>query len=167
MATMIGMEKNLVNLLKDLIELDFDAIEAYKVAIERLREPTYQERLRKFQEDHERHTQNLSSLVVEMGGTPPYKADVKALLTKGKVYLGNLIGDEGILTAMLSNENDTNTAYERATERTDLPSHAKAILRENLADERRHRAWIEETLKKMKDKEVRPSSNSKETSIRM
>ena len=39
---------------------------------------------------------------------------MKALLTKGKVVIAGLMGDEAILQAMRTNEADTNTAYERA-----------------------------------------------------
>ena len=49
-----------------------------------------------------------------MGRTPPKEGDMKALLTKGKVVIAGLMGDEAILQAMRTNEADTNTAYERA-----------------------------------------------------
>ena len=55
---------------------------------------------------------------------------VTTVLTKGKVVLGGLIGDNAVLQAMKTNEDDTNTAYERA-----------------LGDERRHRDWMVETIR--------------------
>ena len=47
---------------------------------------------------------------------------------------------------MKTNETDTNVAYERATTNDVVPPTVKELLRQNLADERRHRAWMEEQL---------------------
>jgi hypothetical protein len=63
---------------------------------------------------------------------PPTGPSVgKQWLTKGKVVLANLIGDGTILSAMLSNEVDTNTAYERINDRTDKWGDAKRLLSED------------------------------------
>lgn len=148
MATMVGKEKDLVKLLKDLVELDYDAIEAYRAAIDRIDDDRDKAPLRRFLEDHERHISELTVLVRGMGEEPPQGADIKAVLTKGKVVLGGLIGDRAILLAMKTNEDDTNKAYERAAARSDLPAHIRDVIDRNLADERRHRAWIEARLSK-------------------
>ena len=47
---------------------------------------------------------------------------------------------------MKTNETDTNVAYARAITNDVVPAHVKDILRRNLADERRHRSWIEREL---------------------
>lgn len=41
MATLVGTQKNFADALKALIELDYDAIEAYKAAIDRLENENY------------------------------------------------------------------------------------------------------------------------------
>lgn len=142
MATMVGFEATLIGLLNDLIELDYDAIEAYKAAIARVEHVGDRGQLASFLEDHQRHVDDLSALVREMGGEPAKSADIKQVLTKGKVVIGGLLGDRVVLEAMKTNETDTNTAYERAVARTDLPAHVRTALEKNLADERRHREWI-------------------------
>ncbi|MDQ2696768.1 MAG: PA2169 family four-helix-bundle protein [Pseudomonadota bacterium] len=147
MATLVGNEGLFIDTLKNLIELDYDAIAAYQAAIDRIDDPQTRTQLTQFKGDHERHTRELGEIVRELGETPPTEGDFKAYLTKGKVIIGNLTGDSGILKAMKSNEDDTNAAYERALARTDVsPFRAKEILERNLADERRHRAWIEQRL---------------------
>lgn len=147
MATTIGTENRLVDTLKNLIQLDFDAIEAYRAAIKRIDHAEIKTRVGEFMSDHERHTRELSELVRELGDTPPTSGDIKAMLTKGKVVIGNLIGDRGVLKAMKSNEDETNTAYEQALARTDIsPVRVREVLERNLEDERRHRAWIEQKL---------------------
>lgn len=78
-----------------------------------------------------------------MGETPPTEGGVKSILTQGKVILADIFGDKALLKAMKLNEDVTNTAYEGAVEHDDAPAEVKALLERNLADERRHRDWIE------------------------
>ena len=82
-----------------------------------------------------------------MGAAPVKEGDAMQMMTKGKVHLGNLAGDKGILKAMKSNEDNTNSGYEEAIRSLKFSQDMADVLRENLEDERRHRAWIEETLK--------------------
>jgi uncharacterized protein (TIGR02284 family) len=156
MATMVGKEKDITKLLNDLIALDFDAIEAYEAAIARLDTAGDREQLARFMEDHRRHVRDLSELVRSFGEAPQEGADLKRILTKGKVVLAGLSGDEAVLWAMKSNEDDTNQAYERATASPGLPDRVLSVLRANLADERRHRSWIEQRLDAMKSAQAHP-----------
>src|SRR5580704_15096548 len=97
MAEMTKTSEQVIKHLNALIELDFDAIEAYQAAIERLSEPTERMQLHRFLADHTRHVVDLSALVVELGGQPATKADFKKLLTKGKVVVAGLVGDRAVL----------------------------------------------------------------------
>lgn len=143
MVTTVGTESEVLELLKDLIALDYDAAEAYQAAIDRLDDLTAKQELEHFLQDHLRHTQVLSQVVRDRGETPPTEGDFKRTLTRGKVQIGAISGDGGILLAMKSNEDDTNTAYERASNRDDIDTELRNVLTQALADERRHRAWIE------------------------
>jgi hypothetical protein len=146
MATMVGKESSLLKLLAGLIELDHDASAACDAAIARLSGQPERSTLASFRDDHRRHVGDLTVVLRSMGGKVPVAPEPEAVLTRGKVILGSLLGDEAILMAMKSNEGDTNIAYERAAARTDLPLHVRDVLNRNLADERRHRAWIEARL---------------------
>lgn len=146
MVTTVGTESNLVDTLNNLIELDYDAIEAYDAAIDRIDSAEYKARLKEFRDDHARHTRDLAAAVKELGGKPAQQGGAKSLLTRGKVMMADLLGDGAILQAMRSNENDTNTAYERAVKAAEGNPAAAAALQSGLADERRHRAWIEQAL---------------------
>jgi hypothetical protein len=148
-VTTVGTETDLVDLLTDLIKLDFDAAAAYRAAIDRLANRAYADQLRLFRDDHERHTRNLAPFVSALGRTPPTVGSAKLLLTTGKVAFAGLVGDQAILRAMKSNENDTNTAYERAIGHGYLKPELRRIVQGNLADERRHRDWIEVTLRRV------------------
>ena len=76
------------------------------------------------------------------------KGDAKKLLTKGKVVLADLAGDKAILSAMKSNEEQTNSEYEKAVKKG-YEASIQTILERGLADERRHKAWIEQTLDRL------------------
>jgi uncharacterized protein (TIGR02284 family) len=154
MATMVGKQKDIAALLNALIELDLDAVEAYDAAIKRLKDNDDKRNLSLFMGDHERHVRELQPFVEELGEKAAQKADVKQVLTKGKVVLAGLVGDRLIMMAMKTNEDDTNTAYERASTRDDLPAHVKAVLVRNLDDERRHREYILRRLQAYEGKDV-------------
>lgn len=149
-ATLAGKQRDPESLLEQLIKLDYDAIEAYDAAIERLDDDESKRHLSQFREDHRRHTQELSQFLRDYGEAPPTGPDFKRILTQGKVMLANLGGDRAILKAMKSNEDQTNTAYERANEHRDLPPALMETLRKNLDDERRHRSWIERRIEQLK-----------------
>lgn len=134
-----------IDKLGDVIELDYDAIAAYKAAIDRLDSAAYKTKLREFLADHERHVSDLSEVVRNEGGTPPDKGDYKQVLTKGQVIIADLAGDRAILKAMKLNEDQTNSLYEKMVNE-DFPDHVHTLLKKGLADERRHRAWIETAL---------------------
>lgn len=142
MATTVGIESNVVALLQHLIELDFDAIEAYEAAVERLEGETDRAAMGAFLQDHRRHVSELTAVLAQAGQEAPSGPDIKHVLTTGKVVLGGLVGDRAMLMAMKTNEEDTNAAYERATGRDDLSSEVRSLLARNLVDERRHRDWI-------------------------
>lgn len=160
MATWVGTEDDKLELLQDLIKLDHAAAEAYEEAIERLDNAEYKARLTAFMRDHSRHIEELSPIVRAMGGEVPKDAGAKDWLTEGKVVLSSLMGERAILKAMRSNEEDTNTAYERAVEKA--PAEARDIVARGLADERRHRDWILAQLGEAPDA-TRPRPGARET----
>lgn len=147
MVTFVGTQKNFADALKELIELEYAAVDSYGAAIERLENTSYQEKLKEFKKDHERHVEEVSALLRENNHEVPQKGDTaKQILTIGKVLLANLVGDKAILQAMKSNEGDTNTAYERMAGHEGKWAEAADILDKALRDEKRHKAWLKNTL---------------------
>jgi uncharacterized protein (TIGR02284 family) len=144
MATRIGTENDPVKMLEHLMSLDYDAIDAYQAAIERLENDEYVRVLLQFKSDHERHVTELRPLITQLGGTPPNGPGAKSLLSTGKVRLAKLFGDEAVLRAMKTNESDTNAAYEKALAKA--PAEASEVLRRGREDERKHLEWIVSTL---------------------
>ena len=150
MVTFTGTQNELTEAIIDLILLEYDAVEAYKAAVERLDNKVYKSKLQEFQSDHERHIDELSKFLTQKKIIPPKDPDAKQFLAKGKTILAGLIGDRLILHAMNSNEDDTNTAYKRMNDRKDLDETIKNILSRAYDDEIKHKTWIEGTLEETK-----------------
>lgn len=151
MVTKVGIQINFINAIKDLIELEYDALEAYEVAIDRVENDQYKAKLSEFAADHRKHISNLSNFVRnENEDVPTGPSTIKQWITKGKVILADMMSDEAILSAMSSNEVDTNTAYDRILNREDVADEVLDTLRSNREDERRHKQWLDETVKNHK-----------------
>ena len=146
MTTLVGLQTDLHSLVKNLIELDYDAIQAYEAAIARLTREGQRRQLMEFRDDHQRHIEELSRVLRDGGRTPPKGPDLKRLLMEGKVVLAGLVSERAILYALKSIAKDTNVAYERASRSDAVPLQLRELLRASLADERRHRGWLEEQL---------------------
>jgi len=145
MVTFVGNQEIFAEALKELLELEYGAADAYEAAIERLENPEYQRKLEEFKRDHERHIEELSTLLRKNHHEVPEKGIVgKQLLTTGKVVMANLVGDNTILQAMKSNEIDTNTAYERMQNHENKWPEAEDIIKRGLQDERKHKEWLEQ-----------------------
>ena len=146
MTTRVGLEPDFMTAIKNLIELDYDAIAAYDAAIDRLDKEGFRKAFRDFRKDHEKHIEGLSAFLKSKEEVPPTGPSAKSYLTQGKVILANLMGDLTILKAMRTNEIDTTTAYGRINNYEDIPKEIRGILKQGLEDEKRHLAWLEETL---------------------
>ena len=146
MATLAGTQAHFFEALKQVIELDFDAIKAYEAAIHRLENPTYIATFQTFKGDHQRHVNDLSRYMKEQGQTPPTGPDFKAVLTQGKIIIAALATDHAILRAMKSNEEDTNQAYDNILSHGQKPQAIADLLITCFEDERRHRQWLEQEI---------------------
>ena len=149
--TLVGTQKDFREALENLIELDYAAAASYQEAIEHLKYAEYKRKLKEFQHDHERHIKEFGEIIRKMGHEPPTGAGIKQLFTQGKVMFANLIGDKAILKAMKSNEDDTNTAYERLNDHIGKTEETRELLRRGLEDERKHRQWIEQAIKEFEE----------------
>ena len=84
MVTTVGTESTLEDLLEDLLQLDYDAADAYQAAIDRIDDARYRSALAEFKRDHLRHIVELSDILSSIGRTPPKDGDMKGFLTKAR-----------------------------------------------------------------------------------
>jgi rubrerythrin len=147
MVTYAGKQTDLTEGIQAIIELEYDASESYISAISRLENTSYQSTLEEFLKDHQRHIKELTEYLHRQGHTAPSGPSFKSFISQTKVIIANMVGDRAILMAMRSNEDDTNLAYERMTAREDLTLDLRSLVVASLKDERRHRDWLDITLK--------------------
>lgn len=145
MVTTVGTENKIEGLVQDLLYLEHDAIAAYDATIKRLDNPEYQAKIAEFRSDHVEHVETLTRMADMLGIEAPQEGDAKQMLTTGKIAMANIFGDGAILKAMKTNEDDTVTAYERASRHADAIPESRQFFAKALADEQRHRAWMEQT----------------------
>jgi rubrerythrin len=112
--------------LNRLIQLDADAAQLYRMAIE-----------------HVDHIADLTRAVIDLGGEPEEPSrDITGVLFEGVAALRMVTGTNGALSAMRMNERHTNHVYDEALDNA-LPPLAYELVLQHLEDERRHLAVIE------------------------
>jgi uncharacterized protein (TIGR02284 family) len=152
-----SFDKAAIDALNELIQLDYDALHAYKQAIEKIDDTIARLDLEAFQADHERHVVDLAAAVRTLGGEPECTGrDLKGFLLEGLTALRSVTGTMGALKAMRMNEKLTNRSYERALE-AKLPPAARDVVLRNREDERRHLAAIEQHIERLGGEHNRPS----------
>ena len=127
--------------LTDLLQLEYDALPAYSVAIAGLRRPELRETLETYRADHERHVHDLSAHIRRLGGVPLALPHLPTGLLKLTVQMAGLPGgDRAVLLAFVSNEWQSQEKYARYAARP-YPPELAALLQRHAADEARHYAW--------------------------
>lgn len=145
MVTTVGTESEFNDLVTNLILLEHDAIAAYESTAERLSNSALSSQIENFRQDHLSHLEVLRDIARETGAEAPVEGDMKQILTTGKIAMADLFGDAAILKAMRTNEEDTVAAYERASEHPGAIDKTRMFFEKALADERRHREWMQRT----------------------
>lgn len=147
----------IIEKLRALMQLDYDAIMAYQAAIERIDVESIQEQLTRFMGDHGRHVHDLKDAIESLGGDAPKDPgrDLKGVLLEGLTAVRSMLGTASALRAMRRNEQLTNKAYEEALE-ADLPPEIRELVLRNREDEARHLAYIVMALEQVEHAEDRP-----------
>jgi rubrerythrin len=127
--------------LTDLLQLEFDALASYAVAIAGLRRPDLRESLEVFRRDHNEHVRTLSAQIHALGGVPlPLPHIPTGLLKLGVQAAGLMGGDRAVLLGFVSNEWQSCEKYARYAVRP-YPAAVAALLERHAADEARHYEW--------------------------
>jgi rubrerythrin len=148
MVTFVGTQSDFLNALNDLLELEYEALEIYEAAINRLENEKYADKLREFKSDHQKHVDKLTTLIKDHGKDPAVGPSGGQVLAISNIAIRKLIGDESVLKGLYGAEKDTNTAYERINNHPDKFDDAVQLLKSFWEDEKKHKAWIESIVNK-------------------
>lgn len=140
---------DLVAQLNDLLQLDYDAVAAYRVAIKELDSPVLKHDLEVHLSDHERHIKELERHIERSDGMKmpmPHLSGAFKLAVQGAVAAAS---DRRVLLAFKANEMQTRDKYQRAAGSQDLPIEIADTIRRAADDERRHYDWAVRMLEEM------------------
>ena len=104
-----GTQNDFLDVIKDLVEFEYNIREGYEEAAKKIGNENYIIKIEEFCQDHEHHIMDLSKL--------------------------------------LKSNNESNLAYERINARHDRWDDSKEILKQALKDEKKHKKWLDETIK--------------------
>jgi hypothetical protein len=151
-------EATLVAELNDLLQLDYDAVGAYTLAISALRDRNLRNTLIGFRQDHERHIAELVELIRMRDGVPVrmphfptgiFKLLVQAAGSAGGLVGGIAGGDRAVLLAFVANETQARDKYRRHANVGDHPSDVARILERAARDEETHHRWAWDALERL------------------
>jgi rubrerythrin len=129
--------------LNDLLQLDHDAIGAYRIAIEKLENRDWAMQISGYLTDHERHVRELTEAIVGLAGTPMNEPHATGPFKQALQSLGAVGGDKGLLMAWRTNELQVRSKYDRyASKAVFWPDRVKALIDRNALDEERHYRWV-------------------------
>jgi rubrerythrin len=133
--------------LNDLLQLDHDAVGAYEIAMEKLKDRDHANQIAGFRRDHERHIRELNELIAELGGTPRNQPHATGPFKLGLQSLGGLAGDRGTLMAFRTNEGQVRAKYDAYAAKANMwPTHIKRVIDACALDEERHYRWVHQVL---------------------
>ena len=146
---MTNINKEILDVLGDLTQLDINAAEAYSQALSQIDDNEIYNQIAEFRNDHQRHVKELTTMIIHLGGEPLKKTkDLTGFIIKGFTAVRSLTGTVGALKAMQTNERMTNENYQKALQH-DLPSEVASLVEKNLNDEKRHLEYVNLTLEKI------------------
>lgn len=138
---------SLLQALNDLLRLDRDAEEAYRVAIAATVEERHRLLLAGCREDHRRHAADLSRLIRRLGGRPVGPSHFRpGAFTWGVRAVAGLGGDRELLSVLHANEEQARDSYRRRAGEA-WPAEAAELLRRHAEDEARHFSLVEGLLR--------------------
>jgi uncharacterized protein (TIGR02284 family) len=142
-------EKNLIEALSNLVQLDIDAVHAYDQALREIDDPIIKNRLLKFQDEHRNHISGLAKQIETLGGNPPDRSkDFKGYVIEAFTAIRSITGLKGALKAIKITEDITNRYYGEVVS-WQAPSGTKEVLRTYFSEEKVHLDYITSNLQAM------------------
>lgn len=137
--------EKIVDHLNDLLQLEHDANRAYELCIQNVDDKDVKLQLNSFLADHQRHLNKLTEFIIRHDGKPKERPDLKGPFLAGLTAVMSMAGTKNALRVMNQNETLTNKSYDAAVE-ADFPEDIRQAMTSFRADERKHKAWIEDQL---------------------
>ena len=142
-------DKNLIEAMSNLVQLDIDAVHAYDQAVREIDDKIIRDRLLKFQYEHRNHISGLSKQIENLGGQAPERSqDLKGYVIEAFAAIRSFTGLKGALNAMKTTEEITNRYYGEVVS-WEAPPDVKEVLRTYFSEEKIHLDYITNNLQAM------------------
>jgi hypothetical protein len=151
MTTVKEPGTSLAEIVSELILLERDATAAYVRILPRLQSGPASEKISCFVETRQRRLAELTKMSFMLRSAVPDESAATHYLPTGRITVAGLDGDAAILEAMQAGENETVTAYERASGHPDAAPKCQAMFERCLRDALQHRAWVENAASAARD----------------
>lgn len=115
MVALVGGERDLPEVLDNLVQLDLDIRESYDAALPGVTTDALRTMLKAFKEDHQKQARALAELLERRGRTLTIGLVTREIVGISAVTAAEVVGDEAILETLIRCEQDAIAAYERAT----------------------------------------------------
>ena len=139
-------ESELISKLNAMIRLDNDALSSYNRVLDNISDQVIKTEITRYRDDHLRHVDNLTALVVKYGGVPATdEKDIRGLFLGSATAIENIAGLQGSLMALQTGEKITNKDYSDAIS-WEVPEDVLLVLKENFEDEKRHLRFINQAI---------------------
>ena len=139
---MVRVIQDVVTLLNQLIQTEYDTVEARRAAVTQVAGVDDGHHFTAMLADHRGHVDDLAVVVRNLGGEPLSHGDLRRLLAQGRPGVATVAGEHGALDALRRFEERTREAYEEAASLPGIPVDVHEVLERLLADERRHLSWL-------------------------
>ncbi len=136
------MARSELEVIENVYYHDLSACDIYKQVITHVNDQSIRSSLNNFLEDHERHVQNLGSLLKdEFSKKPPESKDLKGNLLSAYTSLRSVTGQDGALKALQTAESTVLDAYKDALASVSN-QRAKNLIQSQMGDEENHNRYI-------------------------
>ena len=134
--------------LRDLIQVDIDAVHAYGRFLQRFEDATAREKISRFLRDHEMHVMELSSMItsIEDETAPVLSQDFQGFSTEGYREAEPDAPLEEAIRIMLENERILSAQYKSVVAIHEMPPEFHMVIDRYHKQEQKHLAFLEELL---------------------
>ena len=138
-------DRELIKALSRLLKSEIDAMHSYEQILPKIEDDIMRNRLTEFHHSREQHIEELTEMIVRMGGTPEHTKAIKGYLIEGYSVLRSLTGTKGALKAVQSIEEMTNRYYDEVVS-WEIDDNVSAMLKKHFTDVKIHLDYINNNL---------------------
>lgn len=151
-AKLFGSERPMtkdamLNQLRGLAQLEVDALQLVGAAMQHAKDPTLRRRFEEFRDVHREHVRVLDAVIAKLDGRPvAIRPDAKGRVLERIASVGAMIGDEGLLVALVGGEELVHKRYEALLDEHPWSADVKPLLDDQFAASARQLAFCRAAL---------------------